>query len=87
VWRHCETHGLRGRTVTLKVKYADFRQITRSHSVPGVVASRAAAERLVLDLLRALLPVEKGVRLLGVSFSALVDEAASNGERQFSLPL
>ncbi len=24
VWRHCESKGLHGRTVTLKVKYADF---------------------------------------------------------------
>src|SRR5882757_9060206 len=30
VWRHCETVGTRGHTVTLKVKYADFQQITRS---------------------------------------------------------
>src|SRR5215212_2521041 len=33
VWRWCESPGVRGRTGTLKVKYADFHQITRSHSV------------------------------------------------------
>ena len=33
VWRHCEQTGTRGRTVTLKVKFADFEQITRSRSV------------------------------------------------------
>src|SRR6266498_679955 len=30
VWHHCEATGTWGRTVTLKVKYADFHQITRS---------------------------------------------------------
>jgi DNA polymerase-4 len=34
VWRHCEATGTRGRTVTLKVKYANFHQITRSTTVP-----------------------------------------------------
>ncbi len=27
VWRYCQSTGVRGRTVTLKVKFADFRQI------------------------------------------------------------
>src|SRR5450631_4026616 len=35
VWRHCESAGTRGRTVTLKIKYADFQQITRSQSPRG----------------------------------------------------
>src|SRR5229473_6937230 len=34
VWSHCESTGTRGRTVTLKVKYADFEQITRSRTTP-----------------------------------------------------
>jgi DNA polymerase IV len=33
LWRHCENVGVRGRTVTLKVKYADFQLITRSRSL------------------------------------------------------
>ena len=36
VWRHCEDKGSRGRTVTLKVKFADFELITRSRTVAGV---------------------------------------------------
>ncbi len=34
VWRSCGQAGIRGRTVTLKVKFADFRQITRSRTCP-----------------------------------------------------
>jgi len=69
VWRHCESAKTRGRTVTLKVKYADFQQITRSRSLPRTVDERAALERVSLDMLRGQFPVTKGVRLLGISLS------------------
>ena len=74
VWRACETSGFRGRTVTLKVKFADFTQITRSRSGAEPVASRATLEAAGLELLRPLLPPPKGVRLLGVSISGLQAE-------------
>ena len=41
VWRHCEDKGERGRTVTLKVKFADFELISRSRTLAGVVGSAA----------------------------------------------
>ncbi|MEK9284521.1 hypothetical protein MTX25_34235 [Bradyrhizobium sp. ISRA432] len=34
VWRHCESTGNQGRTVTLKVKFFDFEIITRSRLCP-----------------------------------------------------
>ncbi len=71
VWRACEVAGVEARTVTLKVKFADFAQITRSRSAARPVASRAALEQASLDLLRPVLPAPKGVRLLGVSLSGL----------------
>ncbi len=37
VWRHCEAKQLTGRTVTLKVKYADFQQITRSRTLATTI--------------------------------------------------
>ena len=63
--------------MTLKVKYADFQLISRacSHQVPiGSFAPFAAAGRHLLD---RLLPVPKGVRLLGLGLSGLneVNEA------------
>jgi DNA polymerase-4 len=71
VWRHCESSGIRGRTVTLKIKYADFQQITRSHSARGAIDGRMALEQICLALLKAQYPMTKGVRLLGVTISAL----------------
>ena len=74
VWEHCERSGTRGRTVTLKVKYADFQQITRSRSFGDFVPSVAVLESMALDLLAPLLPVRLGVRLLGVTLSSLNTE-------------
>jgi DNA polymerase IV len=71
VWHHCQSTGIRGRTVTLKVKYADFQQITRSRSLTGAVADQGMLERISSDLLGALFPLRKGIRLLGITLSAL----------------
>jgi DNA polymerase-4 len=86
VWRQCQATGIRGRTVTLKVKFADFHQITRSKSVGDAIDSLADLERLSLGLLEPLLPTRKGVRLLGISLSSLT-EAPAAGRRQLSLVL
>ena len=86
VWRWCESTGIRGRTVTLKVKYADFRQITRSRSLLHDVASRVLLEQISLDLLMPLTPSEQGVRLLGVTLSALGSAEIGQAPQLF-LPL
>ena len=76
VWRHCEDKGTRGRTVTLKVKFADFELISRSRTVAGAIGGRGDLEFVTLELLQALFPVSKAVRLLGVSISGFVGEEA-----------
>ncbi|HET8727432.1 MAG TPA: DNA polymerase IV [Alphaproteobacteria bacterium] len=86
VWRHCERAGVRGRTVTLKVKYQDFRQVTRSRSLASPIADRAILEQVSLGLLAALFPMPKGVRLLGVALSSLTTEDR-NQARQLPLAL
>ena len=85
VWRTCEGGGIAARTLTLKVKFADFSQITRSRSGSAPVASRAALEGAALDLLRPLLPVAMGVRLLGVSLSNLEAAEATPPSGQLDL--
>jgi DNA polymerase IV len=84
VWRHCEGSGTRGRTVTLKIKYADFQQITRSHSARGVIDGRMALEEICLALLKGQCPMTKGIRLLGISISALSPAGTAPAEQ---LPL
>lgn len=71
VWRLCESKQIRGRTVTLKVKYANFQQITRSRTVSLPFRNAAEVEELSRALLDPLFPVEKGIRLVGVTVSSL----------------
>ena len=74
VWRHCEAKALRGRTVTLKVKYADFQQITRSRTIDIPLRSAAEMETLACTLLEPLFPTRKGIRLIGVTLSSFEDD-------------
>ena len=67
VWR--ERSGFGGRTVTVKVKYADFEQVTRSRTLPHPGASRAGLAEVSRELVGSVFPLRKAVRLLGVSMS------------------
>jgi len=71
VWHYCETTGVRGRTVTLKVKFTDFKIITRSRSSVVPISDRSTLGAVSLELLAAQFPLRKGVRLIGVSISSL----------------
>ncbi|KQN19323.1 DNA polymerase IV [Sphingomonas sp. Leaf33] len=69
VWAWCATAGAFGRTVTVKVKYADFQQITRSQTLTQPVASHDGLRTAALALIRSVLPATKGIRLVGVTVS------------------
>jgi DNA polymerase-4 len=79
VWRFCENSGVRGRTVTLKTKFADFQQVTRSRTGSLAVASQAELAQTGESLLRSLFPVSKGIRLLGISLTSLGDDESIDG--------
>jgi DNA polymerase-4 len=69
VWRACEVARLHGRTLTLKVKYSDFQQVTRSQTDAAPIATAAEFERRALALLAPIFPTGRGVRLLGLTLS------------------
>lgn len=71
VWRHVARQNLRGRTVTLKVKFADFQQITRARSLPRPVASQVEMLAIGRELAATVLPDPRGARLLGLTLSGL----------------
>jgi DNA polymerase-4 len=55
--------------VTVKVKFADFHQVTRSRSFPMALARHDLLRLASVELVRTLLPTAKGVRLIGVTVS------------------
>jgi DNA polymerase-4 len=85
VWRYCENTGHRGRTVTLKIKFADFEIISRSQSQPTTVSDRAELDHVSVGLLEKSMPLPKAVRLLGISLSAL--NTTNEEESQMTLSL
>jgi DNA polymerase-4 len=80
VWAWCETANAFGRTVTVKVEFADFRLVTRSRSFPAVIARHDLLRQASLDLVRLLLPTPNGVCLLGVTVS-IFDQAPISSAR------
>ena len=72
VWAWCEKTGARGRTVTVKIKWADFQQSTRSQSLSRPVDSRTTLHLASLGLIRSVFPPAKGVRLVGVTLSNFI---------------
>jgi len=63
--------GLRGRTITLKVRYEDFTTLTRSHTEPAALDGSRQLFRIAVDLLAGLEVPAPPVRLLGLGASAL----------------
>lgn len=85
VWKRLDRNRAYGRTITLKVKYADFRQITRSKTFTYPVNDRAELEATSLELARGILPLQKGVRLLGVTCSNLAEPVEGMAEEAAQL--
>jgi len=73
--------GLSARTVTIKVRYSDFRTLTRSVTLPSATADAELVSRHSKALLRKTDAGARAVRLLGVSVSNL----ARGGDPQLRL--
>jgi DNA polymerase-4 len=69
--------GTSGRTITLKVKFSDFRQITRSRTLQSYVRDFDSLHKVVAEIRKSLELPGSRIRLLGVSISNLeTDECA-----------
>jgi len=69
-----ESQQARGRTIGIKVRYADFSTVTRAHSLPAAVNDFHTVWRVAAELLRRLDPPQP-VRLVGVRVAGLHEEA------------
>ncbi len=71
--KRLKRHDVSGKTVTLKIKYSDFSQQTRSKTLPYFISDKS----LIIEVVEELLYQEKmkdSVRLLGISLSNLNNE-------------
>jgi DNA polymerase IV len=78
--------GTTGRTITVKVKFSDFRQITRSKTLPRYIRDFETLHREVSEIRRAMKLEGTRIRLLGVTVSNLESEdEEDNEEKQLHL--
>lgn len=90
VWRYCGAQGISGKTVTVKIKYSDFTQTTRSRTATVPFANMADVFDAVSGLLATVYPFKRSVRLLGVTLSSLTNDQpsdATEGRPQLDLNL
>jgi DNA polymerase-4 len=73
--------------VVLKIKFADFRIITRSKSMGAPVRSAELLAETGRALLIAQLPLRMGARLLGLGVHNLDQEEGAEAGQQLSFPL
>jgi DNA polymerase-4 len=78
VYERIQEHALFGRTITLKVKFSDFKQITRNFSFPHPVTDRDTIASTAKKLLQNINPVNKRIRLLGIGVSNFGHAPAQN---------
>ncbi len=85
VWHYCEARELSGKTVTLKVKYADFQVITRSKTLHAPIVNEGDLLEQAISLLAGTFPPPKGIRLLGITLSSLVGNPHQDQQLSFAL--
>jgi DNA polymerase IV len=82
VARRAQHHRLEGRTVTLKIRYGDFKQITRNLSLPEPVDGAETISTTARKLLDGTEPGDKFIRLLGVGISNFGEQSANNNRNK-----
>jgi DNA polymerase IV len=77
VGRRLRESGLAGRTVTLKLRFANFRTITRARTLPDATDTDTELHEVAGDLLARLRLDRTPVRLVGVAVSSLQERAGA----------
>jgi len=88
VWDRIELAKVEGRTITLKVKDNDFKNMTRSKSLTANVVDKAEFAKVSRALLAEVVPLPKPIRLMGLTLSNLTGEGdpkPKRGDGQLSL--
>lgn len=79
-WHHLQKSQRLGKTVTVKVKFSNFEQITRSKTFADYITLKSQLDNTAKELLMGCSQqFDRGVRLLGVTVSNLNSEQKGDG--------
>ena len=81
-WERVQRTGKSGRTITLKLKYFDFEQITRSKTISESIVSKDEVIQICNELINQT-ESNKPVRLIGVSLSNIVNQNEPLNEKTY----
>jgi len=86
LWKGLQQSRLEGRTLVLKIKYADFLQVTRSRTLDEAFTDPETISSLSKEMLGNEFPLRDSIRLLGVTLTNFgeSDEPASDGQLTIS---
>jgi DNA polymerase-4 len=82
VARRAQLNALKGRTITLKIRYGDFKQITRNLSLSDPVDDAETITATARKLLDGTEPDHKFIRLLGVGISNFGEQSINNSRNK-----
>lgn len=85
VARRLQKSDLRPRSLTIKIRFSDFKQFTRTKSVRHSLRDAVEMGEIACKLLDEKMPFSKGIRLLGVSVSGFEHEDQTGANGQLSL--
>jgi len=87
VWTDLSEEGRNGRTLSVKLKFADFTHVTRSFTSTRAFGSLQEVHRCADDILIAMFPVDRQIRLLGATISSLDKVSQETASEQLALGL
>jgi DNA polymerase-4 len=80
-----QQYDLKGKTITLKIRYSDFKTRTRSYTLPAAIADQETIAATALQLLLKTGILEAKLRLLGITVSNIIDESGPADTAQLKL--
>ena len=82
VFNRLEQEKISAKTTTLKVKYANFQQVTRSKTQTNVMTNSAAVKAIIPELLALTEAGKQAVRLVGITMSGFMSENEVQGKKK-----
>ena len=87
LWKDIRKYDIHGRTLTLKVKYSDFQQITRSKTFQSYIDSDTQISETAMQIMKSEYTGDRRIRLVGITISRLEHGDIPDQSQDYQLSL